>query len=81
MSNVRVIVYATTDEHCPPTQRFTARTLVDGKPMPVTHYAATEPAVRSAAVQWWDEQMEAERKRAEVGQRLRDARANKGAVP
>jgi len=80
MSSVRVIVYATTDEHCPPGQRFTARTFVDDKPMPVTHYAATEPAVRSAAVKWWDEQVEAERKRVAVAERLREARAAKGAT-
>jgi hypothetical protein len=81
MSAVRVIVYATTDEHCPPAQRFTARTFVNDKPMPVTHYATTEPAVRGAAMQWWNDQLEAERKRAAVIEKLREARQSKSASP
>ena len=74
MNAVRVIVYATTDEHCPPTQRFTARAFVDGKPMPVTHYAATEQDVRSSAMQWWEDQLEIERKRVSAVERMREFR-------
>ena len=70
-----IIVYATTDEHCPPAARFTARTFVDGKPMPVTFYGPNEPDVRAMASNWWDAQVEAEQRRADVAEKRKAALA------
>jgi len=70
-----IIVYATTDEHCPPAARFTARTFVDGKPMPVTFYGPNEPDVRAMASNWWDAQVKAEKQRADGAEKRKAALA------
>lgn len=71
----KVIVYATTDPDCPANARFTARTFVEGKAMPVTFYAATEPGARKRASEWWQAQLDAERRRQEAAAKRKQARS------
>lgn len=67
-----IIVYETKDPECPVGSKFTARIWFEGQPMPVTFYADGFVEVETKAREWWDAQIEAERRRVEMIDALRE---------